>query len=77
MVAMFLFTDWFPRAFDSVLWPVLGFVFMPYTTLAWMAGELHGGVQGGWVVLVVFAVIADLSHMGGGGHHYRSYRSRR
>ena len=74
MVGIFLLTNWFGAAFDTVLWPVLGFIFMPYTTLAWMAGALHGGVHGGWAVLVALAVLVDLGHLLGGGHQYRARR---
>ncbi len=76
MVAILLLTDWFAAAFGSVLWPVLGFIFAPYTTLAWMVGAVHGGVRGGWALLVVLAVLVDLSHLAGGGHRYRTSRGR-
>jgi hypothetical protein len=35
---------------------------MPYTTLAYMAAMLNndGNVSGGWIVLVVVAVLFDL-----------------
>jgi len=33
----FLLTDWFGRAFETRVWPLMGFVFMPYTTLAYLA----------------------------------------
>jgi hypothetical protein len=76
MVFIFLLTDWFPAAFKTTLWPILGFILMPYTTLAWMAGELHGGVRGMWTLLVVLAVLVDLGHMFGGGKHYSRCRRR-
>ena len=77
MALIFLSTNWFAQAFQTTIWPVLGFVFMPYTALAWMAGNLHGGVRGGWTVLVVIAVLVDLGHLAGGGTHYRVRRKRR
>ena len=77
IVGIFLFTDWFSRAFETALWPILGCIFMPYTTLAWTAGFLHGGVRGGWAILVLIAVLVDLGHLFGGGRHYRVYRERR
>ena len=40
MVFIFLLTDWFSRAYETVLWPVLGFIFMPYLTMAYMAMKL-------------------------------------
>ena len=41
MLFIFLLTDWFSRAYHTVLWPVLGFLFMPYLTLAYMAAMLQ------------------------------------
>jgi len=77
-VAMFfiwLLTDWFGRAFEGWVFPLLGFFFMPYTTLAYMAAVLNsdGGVSGGWLVLVIAAVIVDVSHwsLGKGGARRR------
>jgi hypothetical protein len=70
LVLIFLLTDWFSQTFGSIIWPVLGFIFMPYTTLAWMGGMLSGGIQGGWALLLVLAVIVDLLHLAGGGRHY-------
>jgi len=69
MFFVWLLTDWFGRAFDTTVWPVLGFLFMPYTTLAYMAAMLHNNqsVNGIWLVLVIVAVLVDLGHWGGGG----------
>ncbi len=75
MVIILLLTDWFGVAFDGVLWPLLGFLFMPYTTLAYMAAVVNAGaVQGGWLVLLVVAVVVDVGHWGGGGYHARARR---
>ena len=32
MICIFLLTQWFQAAFTNLVWPVLGFLFMPYTT---------------------------------------------
>ena len=41
----------------------MGFFLMPYTTLAYMAAMLNAhGVTGGWLVLVIVAVMVDLGH---------------
>ena len=75
MVVIFLLTQWFQAAFSDWVWPVLGFVFMPYTTLAYMAAVLNtsGPLTPGWVVLIIIAVVVDMGHWGGG---YR-WRGRR
>ena len=66
MVFMLLLTDWFSRAYDTIMWPLLGFFFMPYTTVVYMGAMLNNGhaVSGGWLVLMIVAVIADLSGQG-------------
>ena len=72
MFFAFLLTNWFGRAFDSLLWPILGFVFMPYTTLAYMAAMLNNNhtLSGGWLALFIVAIIVDTGHWGGGGFTY-------
>ena len=72
----FLATDWFPRAFEQRLWPLLGFLFMPYTTLAYMAAMLNNRhvMNGDWLVLLIIAVVVDVAHWGGSGHTWRRVR---
>lgn len=61
MVFLFVFTSWFSRSFDTFLWPLLGFLFLPYTTLAYMVAMVsnHHQLSGGWIVLVVIAACLD------------------
>lgn len=49
-------------AFDAFWIPLLGFLFLPWTTLAWVVASAPGdGVTGfGWF-LVVFAFVVDLT----------------
>jgi hypothetical protein len=70
MVFIFLLTDWFSQAYQSMIWPLLGFFVMPYTTLAYMAAMINNNhtLDNGWLVLVIIAVIVDL------GAHERSAR---
>ena len=72
MLFVFLLTDWFARAFQTQVWPIMGFVFMPYTTLAYLAAMLNNNhtVSGGWLALLIVAVIVDVGHWGG-AHKYR------
>jgi hypothetical protein len=62
----FLFTHWFSQAYQTVLWPVLGFIFMPYTTLAYLVAMINSGhnITNGWIVLIVIAVLLDLGGQG-------------
>ncbi len=76
MAVIAIFTNWFSLAFNTILWPVLGFLFMPYTTLAYMAAMLknHHTVNGGWLVLVVVAALVDLGGQGGSARRRRRRR---
>jgi len=75
MVLIFLLTQWYEAVFTNGLWPVLGFVFLPYTTLAYMLVVLNTGgpITLGWLVLILVAIVADIAHWGGG---YRTHRRR-
>jgi hypothetical protein len=78
MFFIFLLTNWFQLAYQTVLWPLLGFVFMPYTTLAYMAAMLnnHRELSGAWIVLVVVAVFFDLGGQGRSARPVYYYRRR-
>ena len=66
---LWLFSDRMTQAFDSGWLAILGFLFLPWTTLAWaVAYQPLGdvGVSGfGWFI-VGLAVLADLSTLAGG-----------
>ena len=76
LVLIFLFArGWFQAAYQTAIVPLLGFLFMPYTTLAWMFVVLNWGqplTPLGWIVIVL-AVLADIGHWGG-GHRARRKR---
>ena len=74
-----MLTDWFARSFETRLWPILGFLFMPYTTLAYMAAMLNNNhtLSGGWLALFIVAILIDAGHGGGSGITYRRRRSDR
>jgi hypothetical protein len=71
LFGLWLFGDgYLGRAFESVLWPVLGFFFMPMTTLAFAYGTNSLQPAGalpdlGWL-LVGIGVLLDLGFFGGG-----------
>lgn len=58
-------------AFDTFLWPVLGFLFLPWTTLAYVA-VAPGGVVGADWLLLLLALIIDIASYAGGGYGNRS-----
>ena len=60
---LWLFTTWFRGLFDTALWPILGFLFLP-TTLLWYTAVQHwfGGQWTLWpVVGIVVALLIDVS----------------
>lgn len=61
LVVLAIFSSLIGSAFSSWLWPILGFIFMPITTLVYV-GAMHyaGGVHGLWVVAIIIAVLSDL-----------------
>jgi hypothetical protein len=69
MVFIYLLTDWFGRAYETVIWPLLGFLFMPYATLAYMAAMLNNNhsLSGWWLALFIAAIVVDAGHWGGSG----------
>ena len=67
IVILWIFTSWFRGMFDTMLWPLLGFFFLP-TTLLWYSAvqQWFGGEWTLWpVVGVVIALMIDLSPAGG------------
>ncbi len=67
ILVVVIFGDYIGRAYDTLTWPVLGFLFMPTTTLAYAwAINSRGSVEGFQLVVVVIAVLIDLGMIGGG-----------
>jgi hypothetical protein len=68
IVLLVLFSDYLGRAYDSFLWPVIGFFVAPTTTLAWAWAEntAPAKLQGFQLVVVIIAVLIDLGVIGGG-----------
>jgi hypothetical protein len=68
MIAIAMFSDYLGRAFgDALLWPLLGWIFLPWTTLAYAwAINTSGQVAGLQMVVVIVAVLVDLGLIGGG-----------
>jgi hypothetical protein len=67
VVVLWFSTHWFDGVFTSLLWPLLGFVFLP-TTLLWYVAVQHwfGGTWTFWpVVGLVIALAIDVSPASG------------
>ncbi len=73
LVLVWLLSDYL-NVFDSVLWPILGFIFLPLTTLAyawaWHTGD--GAITGIGTAAIVFAVLIDMGMLMGGSRGTRS-----
>jgi hypothetical protein len=68
IIGLVIFSDYIGEAYRTTLWPLLGFFFMPLTTLAyaWAMHYGNGSVQGVGLAAVVIAVLIDLGILGGG-----------
>ena len=66
LIVIALVTNWISQSYETVIWPFFGWLFMPYTTLAYMAAMLNNDhhVSGGWLILVIIAVLFDLGGQG-------------
>ena len=72
IVLLYFFSTFFERARLGILILVLGFIFLPLTTVvyAWIINT-GNAIQGIYLVAIVIAVLADIGLLGGG------WRSRR
>jgi hypothetical protein len=72
LLLLFLFSTYLERAYHQLLVPVVGFLFLPLTTLvyAWMAntGQPIEGIN---LVILIVAVVIDIGGLGGGEYHRR------
>jgi len=70
LVLMWLFSHYLQRAFHGgLLVPLLGFIFLPLTTIVY-AWEINNGLpmEGLNLFWLVIAVVVDLGGLGGGAH---------
>jgi hypothetical protein len=66
LIVIWAFTEWVNRVFgDQWLMPLLGLIFVPFTTLMYILVSLPvGGINfGGWL-LVGIGLLLDISHWG-------------
>jgi hypothetical protein len=77
IIAMALFSSYLGRAFGGgILLPLVGCLFLPWTTLAYAwAINSTGEVSGFQAIVVVAAVLVDLGVVGGGAAKRRSKRN--
>ena len=72
IVLLFFFTTFLERAYHSLLLVVLGFVFLPLTTIvyAWIVNTRHP-LEGIYLAALIIAVLADVGLLGQGEYHRR------
>jgi len=72
LLLIFFFSTYLERAYHGLLLPLLGFIFLPLTTLAyaWMVntGQPTAGIN---LLILVVAVVIDLGGLGGGEYRRR------
>lgn len=73
LALLFFFSTYLQRAYANILIPVLGFIFLPITTLcyAWMVNS-HMAIAGTNLLILIIAVVIDAGGLGGGEWHRRS-----
>jgi hypothetical protein len=73
LLLLFFLTDFLSRAYHGFLVPLLGFIFLPLTTLvyAWIVNS-GGSAQGLYLVAIIICIMVDLGLI---GHTARSRRS--
>jgi len=69
IVLIWLFSNYLDRAYHSILMILLGFLFLPLTTLVY-AWEVNSGMPlaGLNLVWIILAVLIDAGAIGGGYH---------
>lgn len=69
LVCLFFFTHYLERAYHGFLLPLLGFFFLPLTTLtyAWLINS-HMPIEGINVLFLIIAVLLDAGGLGGGAY---------
>jgi hypothetical protein len=72
LAVLFFFSNYLQRAYHGILLPILGFIFLPITTLtyAWMVNN-HMPLEGVNVLILIAAVLIDAGGLGGGAYQRR------
>jgi membrane-bound ClpP family serine protease len=72
LLFLFLFTHYLGRAYHGLILPLVGFIFLPLTTLtyAWMVNTGRP-TEGGNLLILIIAVVIDLGGLSSGEYHRR------
>jgi hypothetical protein len=72
LVCMYLLSNYLQRAYENFLIPILGFFFLPVTTIvyAWLVNT-KSPMEGVNLLYLIVAVLVDAGGLGGGEWHRR------
>jgi hypothetical protein len=72
LACLFFLSNYLERAYHGLLIPLIGFFFLPLTTLAyaWMVNT-HQAIEGVNLLILLVTVIVDLGGLSGGEYHRR------
>jgi hypothetical protein len=73
LLLIFFLSNYLERAYHGLLVPLLGFIFLPLTTLvyAWMTNT-HQPMAGINLVILIVAVVIDVGGLSSGEYHRRT-----
>jgi len=69
---LWLFTNYLNAAFSSGWWGIVGFMFLPTTSIAYAIAQNEfttatGGIEAAGIIVIVLGVVLDLGLLGGSG----------
>ena len=72
MFVLWLFSDYLNHAFSNGWWGLLGFLFLPTTSIAYAIAQNEftaagGGLEAAGIIVIVLGVALDLGLLGGSG----------
>lgn len=72
LFVLWLFSDYLNQAFSSGWWGILGFLFLPTTSIAYAIAQNEftapdGGLEAAGIIVIVLGVALDLGLVGGSG----------
>ncbi|HUJ21189.1 MAG TPA: hypothetical protein VLX58_06680 [Bryobacteraceae bacterium] len=72
LVCLFLFSRYLERAYHGLLLPLIGFIFLPITTItyAWLMNS-HRPIEGVYLIILIVAVVLDVGSLGHGEYRRR------
>ena len=72
LVLMWLFTNLLMRAYTGLLIPLLGFIFLPITTIVYaLMVDYHVPLAGVNLAILIVAVLLDAGSQGSSAGYYR------